>query len=64
MSSAAKARISQLSEQLANPPNPADLGTFENIPNILTIAKDTVGASVSPQPTKLPNSLLTTLPAA
>ena len=44
MSSAAKARLSALSEQLVNPPNPADFGTFENIPKIPTIAKDNVGA--------------------
>jgi hypothetical protein len=38
-----KARITALSEQLAKPLNPADLGSFEGVPNIPTIARDTVG---------------------
>ena len=40
----AKARVNALSEQLANPRNPADLGSFEGVPNIPTIATDTIGA--------------------
>lgn len=47
MSSAAKARLSALSEQLVNPPKPANFGTFEDIPRIPTIAKDNIGASVT-----------------
>ena len=38
-----KARIAAMSEQLAKPLNPADLGSFEGVPNIPTIARDTVG---------------------
>ena len=43
MSFAAKARVKALSEQLVNPMNPADLGSYEGVPNIPTIAKDSVG---------------------
>jgi len=46
MPSNPKARITALSEQLAKPLNPADLGSFEGVPNIPTIARDTVGPSV------------------
>lgn len=46
MSINAKARVAALSEQLANPKNPADLGSFEGVPNIPTIATDTVGPYV------------------
>jgi hypothetical protein len=44
MSINTKARMNALSEQLAKPRNPADLGSFEGVPNIPTIATDTIGA--------------------
>jgi len=44
MSINTKARMNALSEQLAKPRNPADLGAFEGVPNIPTIATDTIGA--------------------
>ncbi|KAK6415143.1 hypothetical protein LTR95_017625 [Oleoguttula sp. CCFEE 5521] len=47
MSSAPKARLAALSEQLVNPPKPSDFGTFENINRIPKIAKDDVGPSVA-----------------
>jgi hypothetical protein len=47
MSINTKARMTALSEQLAKPRNPADLGSFEGVPNIPTIATDTVGPYVS-----------------
>lgn len=43
MSLNSKARVAALSEQLVKPLNPADLGSFEGVPNIPTIAKETVG---------------------
>jgi hypothetical protein len=43
MSINTKARMTALSEQLAKPHNPADLGSFEGVPNIPQIASDTVG---------------------
>jgi hypothetical protein len=46
MSINTKARITALSEQLAKPRNPADLGSFEGVPNIPTIATDTIGPYV------------------
>lgn len=46
MSSALKARVAAISEQLANPPKPSDFGTFENVPKIPHIAKDNIGPSV------------------
>jgi hypothetical protein len=47
MSINSKARVTAISEQLANPKNPAELGSFEGVPNIPTIATDTIGAYVS-----------------
>jgi hypothetical protein len=46
MSINSKARVNAISEQLAKPRNPADLGSFEGVPNIPTIATDTIGAYV------------------
>lgn len=42
-SNPAKKRAAALSEQLAKPKDPAELGSFEGVPNIPTIASDTIG---------------------